>query len=84
MGLTAEQLKASINALAGIEPAFAAALARAGYPEPRLRDRGYETLLRTIVGQQVSVAAAASIDVRLVHVGEADAIVAGITYAITQ
>src|SRR3546814_3283975 len=32
-----------------------------GYPEPRLRDRGYATLLRTIVGQQVSVAAAASI-----------------------
>lgn len=61
MGLTAEQLKASIDALAAIETAFAAALARTGYPEPRLRDRGYETLLRTIVGQQVSVAAAASI-----------------------
>lgn len=61
MGLTADQLKASIDALAAVEPAFAAALARAGYPAPRLRDRGYETLLRTIVGQQVSVAAAASI-----------------------
>jgi len=61
MGLTAEQLKISIDALTRIEPAFATALARAGYPEPRIRDRGYETLLRTIVGQQVSVAAAASI-----------------------
>lgn len=61
MGLSAEQLKASIDALAQIEPGFAAALQRAGYPAPRLRDRGYETLLRTIVGQQVSVAAAASI-----------------------
>ena len=61
MGLSAEQLKASIDALAQIEPGFAAALTRAGYPAPRLRDRGYETLLRTIVGQQVSVAAAASI-----------------------
>lgn len=61
MGLSAEHLRASIDALAAIEPAFAAALARAGYPEPRLRDPGYETLLRTIVGQQVSVAAAASI-----------------------
>ncbi len=30
-------------------------------PEPRIREPGYETLLRTIVGQQVSVAAAASI-----------------------
>ena len=36
------------------------ALARTGYPEPRLRATGYRTLLRTIVGQQVSVAAAAS------------------------
>jgi DNA-3-methyladenine glycosylase II len=31
-----------------------------GYPEPRIRARGYATMLRTIVGQQVSVAAAAS------------------------
>ncbi|HVJ02170.1 MAG TPA: DNA-3-methyladenine glycosylase 2 family protein [Sphingomonas sp.] len=61
MGLTADQLKTSIDALAGMEPAFAAALARAGYPAPRQRDPGYETLLRTIVGQQVSVAAAQSI-----------------------
>jgi DNA-3-methyladenine glycosylase II len=61
MGLTAEQLRAGIDALAAMEPAFAAGVARAGYPEPRIRDRGYETLLRTIIGQQVSVAAAASI-----------------------
>src|SRR3546814_20695680 len=61
MGLTADQLRAGIDALAAGEPGFAAALARAGYPEPRLRDRGYATLLRTIVGQQVSVAAPASI-----------------------
>jgi len=61
MGLTAEQLRAGIDALAEREPAFAAGVARAGYPEPRIRDRGYETLLRTIIGQQVSVAAAASI-----------------------
>ncbi|WP_213982016.1 DNA-3-methyladenine glycosylase 2 family protein [Sphingomonas sp. dw_22] len=61
MGLSAAQLRASIDALAGIEPAFAAALERAGYPEPRIRERGHETLLRTIIGQQVSVAAAQSI-----------------------
>lgn len=61
MGLTADQIKGSLDALAATEPAFAQGLARAGYPEPRIRDRGYETLLRTIVGQQVSVAAAASI-----------------------
>ena len=61
MGLTADQLRTGIDALAIAEPAFAAALTRAGYPEPRIRERGYATLLRTIVGQQVSVAAAASI-----------------------
>lgn len=61
MGLSAEQLRSSLDALAAIEPAFARALERAGYPEPRIRERGYETLLRTIVGQQVSVAAASSI-----------------------
>ncbi len=61
MGLTAEQLRESLDAIAAGEPLMAAAVARVGYPEPRIRDRGYETLLRTIVGQQVSVAAAASI-----------------------
>lgn len=61
MGLSAEQLRSSLDALAVIEPAFARGLDRAGYPEPRIRERGYETLLRTIVGQQVSVAAASSI-----------------------
>ncbi|HSX54894.1 MAG TPA: DNA-3-methyladenine glycosylase 2 family protein [Sphingomonas sp.] len=61
MGLSAEQLRTALDALAASEPLIAAAVGRVGYPEPRLRDRGYETLLRTIVGQQVSVAAAASI-----------------------
>lgn len=61
MGLSAEQLKTSLDAIAEIEPGFAAAIAATGYPEPRLRDPGYATLLRTIVGQQVSVAAAASV-----------------------
>ncbi|VVT19931.1 DNA glycosylase [Sphingomonas sp. EC-HK361] len=58
MGLSAERLRADLDALAALEPAFAAAVARVGYPEPRIRDRGYATLLRTIVGQQVSVKAA--------------------------
>lgn len=61
MGLSAEQLKANLDAIAAIEPAMAAAIGRAGYPPPRVRDPGYATLLRTIVGQQVSVAAAAAI-----------------------
>jgi DNA-3-methyladenine glycosylase II len=61
MGLTAEQINAGLDAVAAREPAIARALRLAGYPPPRLRDRGYVTLLRTIVGQQVSVAAANSV-----------------------
>lgn len=61
MGISAERLRASLDALGKVEPRMAAALKATGYPEPRLRDPGYTTLLRTIVGQQVSVAAAASV-----------------------
>lgn len=65
MVTTAEQLHDSLDAIAGIEPGFAAAIARVGYPEPRMRAPGYETLLRTILGQQVSVASAAAVWRRL-------------------
>ena len=65
MGLSEEQLKRSLDALAEIEPAFAAGLDRHGYPAPRIRDRGHQTLLRTIIGQQVSVASANAIWKRL-------------------
>jgi DNA-3-methyladenine glycosylase II len=60
MGLSAEALRAGIDHVAAIEPGIARALGRVGYPEPRIRPTGYMTLLRTIVGQQVSVAAASS------------------------
>jgi DNA-3-methyladenine glycosylase II len=60
MGLAAEKLRGDLDALGLREPRVAAALAKVGYPEPRLRPTGYKTLLRTIVGQQVSVAAASS------------------------
>ena len=70
MGLTAEQLKHGLDSVARIEPRFATALERTGYPEPRIRPRGYATLMRTIVGQQVSVAAAASMWRKLeAHIG---------------
>ena len=65
MGITAEQLKASIDALGKIEPAFKSAQKRIGYPQPRIRDRGYQTLLTAIVGQQVSIKAAAAILARV-------------------
>jgi len=54
-------LRLSLDALAALDPMVADSIARLGYPAPRLREPGYETLLRTIVGQQVSVAAAASV-----------------------
>lgn len=60
MGLSATAIKQGLDAVAGIEPGIASALAVAGYPEPRIRERGHATMMRTIVGQQVSVAAAAS------------------------
>ncbi|WP_066701239.1 DNA-3-methyladenine glycosylase family protein [Sphingobium amiense] len=65
MVTTAQQMRASLDAIALLEPGFAAAIARVGYPEPRVRAPGYETMLRTILGQQVSVAAAAAVWRRL-------------------
>jgi DNA-3-methyladenine glycosylase II len=65
MGLTAGALRGGLDAIAASDPRVARALALAGYPEPRIRATGHVTLLRTIVGQQVSVAAAASIWRRL-------------------
>ena len=60
MGLSAAAIRVGLDSIAAKEPAIARALAIASYPEPRIRPRGYATLLRTIVGQQVSVAAASS------------------------
>jgi len=70
MGLSAVDLNAGLDALAAREPAFAAALARVGYPAPRIRARGYATLLRTIVGQQVSVKAADAVWRKLEALGD--------------
>jgi DNA-3-methyladenine glycosylase II len=57
---TTSSLDASLDALAKREKAFAKVLKTRGKPEPRASEPGVETLLRTIVGQQVSVAAARS------------------------
>ncbi len=65
MGLSAAQLQASLNAVAGGDADMARALAAVGYPEPRIRERGYATMLRTIVGQQVSAKAAQAVWNRL-------------------
>lgn len=65
MVTTVDTLRHSLEALAAIEPGFAAALGRVGFPPPRVHAPGYQTLLRTILGQQVSVASAASVWAKL-------------------
>ncbi len=65
MGLNAEDLTTAIDALCAIEPAFAVTRDSHGYPAPRISARGYTTLVRTIVGQQVSVKAAESMFAKL-------------------
>ena len=65
MGLTTDQLRTALEAAGSAEPAIARALLASGYPEPRIRPRGYATLLRTIVGQQVSFKAADAVWARL-------------------
>jgi len=62
---TTDTLHESLDELAKLEPAFAAVLERHGRPEPRVSPPGAITLLRTIVGQQVSVAAARSMWAKL-------------------
>jgi DNA-3-methyladenine glycosylase II len=54
-----------VEALAEREPAFARVVEKHGIPAPRTSERGVQTLLRTIVGQQVSVAAARSMWAKL-------------------
>ena len=61
MGLSAEKLREDLDALALREPMLARALGRVGYPDARISQPGFATMLRTIVGQQVSVASADSV-----------------------
>jgi DNA-3-methyladenine glycosylase II len=58
-------LAQAIDRLAAVDPDVAAAVARIGYPIPRLREPGFATLLRIMVAQQVSTRAAAAIWSRL-------------------
>ena len=62
---TTGSIRKQVEALAEREPAFARVVEKFGIPEPRNSERGAQTLLRTIVGQQVSVAAARSMWAKL-------------------
>lgn len=62
---TKGSIRKHVEALAEREPAFASVVDKHGMPEPRASEPGATTLLRTIVGQQVSVAAARSMWAKL-------------------
>ena len=63
--LDKKTLKKALRELSEIDPDIARALAEAGAPELREVPTGYGGLMRSIVGQQVSVHAARSIWLRL-------------------
>src|SRR4051794_13722000 len=62
---TSKSIRSDVKALASRERAFAGVVEKHGIPEPRTSNPGAQTLLRTIVGQQVSVAAARSMWAKL-------------------
>ena len=65
----ADQLREHITALIAIEPRFTPVYEQVGTPSLRHNTGGFEQLMRAMVGQQLSVAAAASIWQRLVDAG---------------
>ena len=64
-----QALKAHINALIALEPRFAPVYEQVGVPDLRHNAGGFTQIMRAMVGQQLSVAAAASIWQRLVEAG---------------
>ena len=62
-------LKAAMQALAAADPALATVIAEVGTPPSRQRPANFATLLQIIIGQQVSVAAAAAIWGRVTAAG---------------
>ncbi|RRJ82697.1 DNA-3-methyladenine glycosylase family protein [Aestuariirhabdus litorea] len=55
------QITRAMQSLAASDPQLAQALARIGPPPPRMRPPGFETLLATIVSQQISTQASQAI-----------------------
>jgi len=54
-------IKTALDALARVDSDVASILITTGYPAPRIRPAGFETFLNTIVSQQISTKAAATI-----------------------
>ena len=63
--LTATTLEEGVDYLSSVDPDMARLVKSCGIPPLRRNPPGFATLLRSIVGQQVSVAAARSIWLRL-------------------
>lgn len=63
--LDSANLKKAMRHLAKVDPDFAQAIREVGHPELRVVPSGFGGLMRSIVGQQVSVHAARSIWLRL-------------------
>lgn len=61
-----QELAWHVNQLIGIEPKFAPVYESVGVPDLRRKPQGFSELMRAMVGQQLSVAAARSIWNRLV------------------
>ena len=64
-----QELQQHIMALIAIEPKFATVYEQVGIPSLRHNAGGFEQLMRAMVGQQLSVAAAASIWQKLLNAG---------------
>ena len=58
-------IKQGLDELASKDPDLKTGLDLVGYPEPRIRPQGFESLLAIILGQQISTEAASSIRKRL-------------------
>lgn len=63
--LDRERLASALSTIAQVDADVDRELARIGLPAPRVRPPGFATLLRVVVGQQLSVRAAAAIWRRL-------------------
>lgn len=66
---TEADVHAAVEALALLEPKFGAAVKTAGAPELRAREDGFWALVKSVVSQQLSVQAAATIAGRLETAG---------------
>ena len=58
-------IKQGLDQIASIDADVKKGLDLVGYPEPRIRPEGFESLLAIILGQQISTEAASSIRKRL-------------------